>query len=63
VAMIQEAAAQTPEREAPYDRSDAFDMAQLWERPHGLVIAHPMTPGLLAIRHYRNVSPYLIVEM
>jgi hypothetical protein len=57
--MIQEAAAQTPERDASYDRSDAFDMAQLWERPDGLVIDARPT-GNLALR---NVWPYLIVEV
>jgi hypothetical protein len=49
VAMIQEAAPRTPELEASYDRIDAFGMAPLWERPHGLGIAHPMTSRLLAI--------------
>jgi hypothetical protein len=33
VPMSQAAAAPTPEREASYERSDAFDIAQLWERP------------------------------
>jgi hypothetical protein len=47
--MIQEAAARTPERETSYDRIDRFGMAPLSERPHGLLIAHPMTPSLLAI--------------
>jgi hypothetical protein len=41
VSMIQEAAAQTPACEASYERSDAFDMVQLWERPDGLVIGAP----------------------
>ena len=49
MAIIQEAAARTPEREAFYDRIDAFGMAPLWERPHWLIIAPPITPGLLAI--------------
>jgi len=46
VSMIQQAATQTPAREASYERSDAFDMAQLWERPDGLVIGAPDLPAI-----------------
>jgi hypothetical protein len=60
VAMIREAAAQTPEREASYERGDAFDMARLWERPHEPVIGARPTgnlalPECLALPDRRGV--------
>jgi len=38
-----------PSAKSSYDRIDPFGMTPVSERPHGGVIAHPMTPGLLAI--------------
>jgi hypothetical protein len=38
-----------PSAKSSYDRIDPFGMAPVSDRPHGVVIAHPMTPGLLAI--------------
>src|SRR5437667_12754886 len=60
MAMMEESAARTPEREAFYERIGAFNLAPLWERLHGLVTAQPTTPCLPAIWHYRDVRPWLM---
>jgi gentisate 1,2-dioxygenase len=54
------AAARTLEREAFYQRIAVSNLAPLWERLHGLVTAHPVTPVQPAIWHYRDVRPHLM---
>jgi gentisate 1,2-dioxygenase len=57
---MEQPAARTPEREAFYRRIDAFGLAPLWEKLHGLVTPEPVTPCRPALWRYSEIRPYLM---